>query len=79
MKAESSAQRAEESIVAAAKAGRDLGAALDSAGALVKGVKESVEAGAQERTRLEAASVAARSAQAAVVASIKAGHAKLKC
>ena len=50
--------------MAAAKAGRDLGAALDSAGALVKGVKDSVEAGAQERTKLEAAAVAARLAQA---------------
>jgi hypothetical protein len=53
-KAEACARRAEESIAAAAKAGRDLGAAMDGAGALLKGVRESVESAGLERQKLEA-------------------------
>ena len=67
-KAEACAQRAEESIATAAKAGRDLGAAMDGAGALLKGVMESVESAGAERRKLEAAVTSTRTAQDAVIA-----------
>lgn len=64
-------QRMTELVAAAGKAGRDLDAAMDDAGALLKSVKQSIEAAGFERRNLETAATSAHAAQDAVIAATK--------